>query len=137
MRKAGRVLAPLLAAILVPLATANYILVADPTATCDFIKTASECELAAQNLGLSDTTAYLNNGGQSTDPPYCYEEGGSLKFDGAGTNSGQCGYVTSNPQHFDRCLCKNSPRCTRMPEEKYFSDSGAKHPYYPVICGSR
>ena len=133
MREKGRVLSSLFAAILAPLATANYILVDDPTTTCDFIKTASECELAAQSLNLSDTTARLV-GGYSTDPPYCYEEDGNLQFDGAGSNTGQCGYVTSNPQYFDRCLCKNGPRCKRMPEEKFVHDKGT---YYPVVCGSR
>ena len=138
MGEKARVLAPLFAAILVPIATASYILVDDPTVTCDFIQTASECELAAQSLSLSDTTVYLSNGGYSTDPPYCYEEGGSLNFDEAATNSGQCGYVTSNPQHFDRCLCHDGggPRCTKMPEEEYFHN-GAKKPYNPVKCGSR
>ena len=63
-----------------------------------------ECETAAQELGLSDTTV-VDDGqnGVSYDPPYCYFEGGSLKFNFLGTNTGSC--TTS-----DNCLCVNTKR---------------------------
>lgn len=62
----------------------------------------SECDIAAQALGLSDTSASQDgqSGGVSYDPPFCYFEQGSLKFNIYGANSGSC---TNN----DQCLCTN------------------------------
>ena len=67
--------------------------------TCDPILTASECEDAAVELGMIDTTA--ENDYQDFydyDPPYCYYEGGRLKFNLNMTNTGEC-YSS------DICLC--------------------------------
>ena len=55
------------------------------------ITTLADCSAAAAALGLSDTTA--EDDGQnyaSGDPPWCYFEDGSLKFNSAGTNTGGC-----------------------------------------------
>ena len=47
MREKGRVIA-LLLTIHVPIAIADYSLVDDPSVTCNFIGSSSECEVAAQ-----------------------------------------------------------------------------------------
>ena len=67
---------------------------------CNNIKSPVECGTVAQGLGLSDTTVEDDGqDGVSYDPPYCYFEGGSLKFNSLGTNTGSC--TTS-----DKCLCE-------------------------------
>ena len=67
--------------------------------TCDRIRTTSECEAAALQTGLTDITVENDNqNGVTYDPPYCYFEGGSLKFNINGTNTGSC-----TPT--DKCLC--------------------------------
>ena len=62
------------------------------------------CEEAAISLGLFDTTV-LDDGqsaGVTYDPPYCYYEGSSLKFNNGmlfgAPNQGSC-------STYDRCLC--------------------------------
>ena len=65
--------------------------------------TLAECEAAAQYLGLNDTSATEVNG-PSGDAPYCYFEDGQLKFNGDGTNTGDCG--GGNGISYDKCLCK-------------------------------
>ena len=82
------------------------------TFNCDFITTTSECEAAAQSLGLSDTSAIPSpviSSDSVGDPPYCYIENESLKFNGDGTNKGECGdaYLGMHMYH-DKCLCKSS-----------------------------
>ena len=42
------------------------------------------------------------------DPPFCYFERGSLKFNSLGTNTGTC---TSN----DKCLCRHNDFCNKNP----------------------
>ena len=83
--------------------TSDYKLV-NTANTCDFITTNSECEAAAQHLGLSDTSAEdgKNEPRPYNDPPYCYFEGGSLKFNSDATNTGAC-------SGYDKCLCKSPP----------------------------
>merc|ERR1719506_1889861 len=63
------------------------------------IKTLADCSAAGAALGLSDAPA-VDDGqdGKSYDPPYCYFEGGSLKFNSAGTNTGDC-------TDKDACVC--------------------------------
>merc|ERR1719506_2367891 len=63
------------------------------------IKTLADCSAAGAALGLSDTPA-VDDGqdGKSYDPPYCYFENGSLKFNSAGTNTGDC-------TDKDTCVC--------------------------------
>ena len=69
-----------------------YILVEKNEVFCNNIKTFSECEAAAKQLGLSDTTATDDGqNGFDRDPPYCYFESDSLKFNYGGTNTGLCG----------------------------------------------
>ena len=60
----------------------------------------SECETAARDLGLSDTTVIKDehSSGVGYDPPYCYYEGGSLKYN-PGVNTGGC-------SSGDKCICK-------------------------------
>ena len=56
--------------------------------TCARITTMAECAIAATKLGMSDRT--VSDDGQSgtrtVDPPFCYVESGSLKFN-KGSNS--------------------------------------------------
>ena len=98
-----------------------YIIVEVPN-SCNFIKTLAECEAAAQYLGLNDTSAKEVNGHDATDPPYCYFEGGQLKFNSNGTNTGDCGNsnITVNPTKYDKCLCKIGKifRCSSILSEK-------------------
>ena len=55
------------------------------------IRTLADCSAAAAALGLSDTTAVDDSqDGVAHDPPFCYFEYGSLKFNSAGTNTGGC-----------------------------------------------
>lgn len=67
--------------------------------TCERVKTSLECEMAAIQLRLSDTSV-TDDGqrGVSDDPPYCYYEGESLKFNSNGQNQGSC-------SSYDKCLC--------------------------------
>ena len=71
--------------------------------TCEHVTSATECEFAAQKLGLSDGT--MEDDGRNGDtryPPFCYNErGNSLKFNRWGTNTGMCAL---NKQ----CLCRQS-----------------------------
>jgi len=69
------------------------------------ITSIDECSSAAEQLGLSDTTA--SDDGQSRaswDPPYCYFENSNLKFNSDGRNRGPC-------TRTDKCLCQvaNTP----------------------------
>ena len=89
----------------------GYILVErENTITCDYITTSSECEAAAQELGLSDISATpspISSLDPTHDPPYCYIEDGSLKFNGDGTNTGVCGFDAGyGAVYLDKCLCK-------------------------------
>ena len=89
----------------------GYILVdKENTITCNYITTSSECEAAARELGLSDTSATpspITSLDNWADPPYCYIEGGSLKFNGDGTNTGACGFDGGwGAVYLDKCLCK-------------------------------
>ena len=79
----------------------EYIIV-DSGIVCHYVKSASECESAAHALGLSDVTV-IDDGqdGVTYDPPFCYFEGGSLKFNSLATNKGSC--TTS-----DQCICSTS-----------------------------
>ena len=87
----------------------GYTIIEDSTINCDFVRSASECESAAQELGLSDVTV-VDDGqnGATYAPPFCYFEGGSLKFNSLGTNTGPC--TTS-----DKCLCKENNFCAKIP----------------------
>ena len=68
------------------------------TSTCLRITSLSECSVAAAAVGLSDTSAVDDDqNAVSYDPPYCYFEGGSLKFNN-GTNTGPC-------KSSDTCVC--------------------------------
>ena len=82
--------------------------------TCDFITTSSECEAAAEYLGLSDISAYASYNQGSLDPPYCYFEGGNLQFNSDETNTGECG--GGSGEFHDKCLCKSSGQQRNVPE---------------------
>ena len=86
----------------------GFIIVDDPTNPCDPILSASECEFAAQYLNLPDTTVSNDSPNlyPTFDPPACYFEGGSLKFND-GSNTGSCGVDYNNPALFDQCICRN------------------------------
>ena len=79
----------------------SYVLVRSGS-TCTRITSLSECSTAARALGLLDTTASYDEhtgSGVSYDPPYCYFEGGTLKYNSNGRNTGGC--TTS-----DSCVCR-------------------------------
>ena len=88
-----------------------YTLVERNEVPCNNIKTFSECEAAAKQLGLSDMTATDDGqNGFDRDPPYCYFESDTLKFNYGGTNTGLCG------SNNDKCLCyTQSPPSTTLP----------------------
>merc|ERR1719265_2072642 len=69
-----------------------------------------ECSAAAQSLDLSDTTATDDGqSGKSYDPPGCYFESSSLKFNADQSNTGDC-------KSADQCICKSSgPSTTSSP----------------------
>ena len=77
--------------------------------TCDFIKTHAECEAAARRIGLSDTSAEDGKNAPKpyNDPPYCYFEDGTLKFNSDATNTGACGGGSGSG--YDECVCKSPP----------------------------
>ena len=87
----------------------GYIIIEDNAILCDFVRSSSECESAAEELGLSDITV-VNDGqnGVTYDPPFCYFEGGSLKFNDFGTNTGACDAM-------DLCLCRQNDFCAKTP----------------------
>ena len=64
------------------------------------ITSSSGCANAAQALALADTTV-TDDGqyGVSHDPPFCYYEGSSLKYNKYGQNTGPCSAS-------DKCLCQ-------------------------------
>lgn len=69
---------------------------------CRWIRSISECNIAAETIGLLDTTAIDDrNDGANNDPKGCYWESGQLKYNSAGTNTGRCSVN-------DRCLCRIS-----------------------------
>ena len=73
------------------------------TGSCAWnITSPAECSEQAQLMGFHDVTA--TDDGQTSvsfDPPWCYYEDGSLKFN-AGSNTGICTLG-------DICLCKGTP----------------------------
>ena len=74
--------------------------------SCTPITSSAACASAAQALGLSDTTVSEDGqSGVSFDPPYCYYESNSLKYNNNGTNTGAC---SSN----DKCLCLRHQACS-------------------------
>ena len=83
---------------LVPFSIPAYKVVTSSSVTCNRITSMSECETAAIALGLSDTTVIDDGENWTADPPYCYYEVGSLKYN-PGLNTGICD--TS-----DQCICK-------------------------------
>ena len=76
-----------------------YKAVITETEECASVHSLEECEKAAHAMRLGDTTATIDTQAAASDPPYCYFEGGSLKFNAAASNTGTC---TS----FDMCLCR-------------------------------
>ena len=82
---------------------------------CDTpLTTMADCATAAQAIDVRDasgqpawTPSDDNQVSVSFDPPYCYFEGGQLKFNSGGTNSGPC-------SSSDQCLC-NGEQAPAMP----------------------
>ena len=91
----------------------EYVIIADSAISCDFVRSATECEFAANKLGLADVIVeddVRNDSPYWVDlnpPPFCYFEGGRLKFN-IGTNSGPC---TTSKQ----CLCRQNDFCAKIP----------------------
>ena len=89
--------------------TEYIVLIEDSAMYCDFVRSAAECKSAAIELGMADVT--VEDDGQigvTYDPPFCYFEGGSLKFNNLGTNKGNC--TTT-----DQCLCIVNSFCAKIP----------------------
>merc|ERR1711907_385576 len=82
---------------------------------CMRIKSELECKAAAEQLNLADITVQDDRQshphGKPYDPPYCYLEAGSLKFNPDGANSGPC-------HSWDKCICGGGV-------EKYCSENSA------------
>ena len=90
----------------------EYLIVKDSAISCDFVKSATECESAANKLGLADIT--VEDDGQDDyyyydNPPFCYYYyvGGILKYNNLGINTGPC---TSTYQ----CLCRKNDFCAKF-----------------------
>ena len=84
-------------------------MVTDGTITCDFVRSSSECQSAAHKLGLTGVMVDDDRQmGAKYDPPFCYFEGGSLKFNKLGTNTGPCSTE-------DTCLCRQNEFCAKFP----------------------
>ena len=67
---------------------------------CQRIETKAECEQAARQLGLSDTTAREYNVVNDWDPPFCYYVNGAiLYFNSKGDSTGTC-------RNSHNCICK-------------------------------
>jgi len=76
--------------------------------SCDYpITSSSECERAAQSLGLADTSAADDGRGRgwTANPPYCYYAFTQLLFNSDGQNTGSCSST-------DHCLCHVEARTT-------------------------
>ena len=73
----------------------GYTIVEKWSGSCAWITSYAECEAAAQHLGLSDMIAGPSPVTEEDvwgDPPFCYVEDGSLKFNSDGSNFGNCGW---------------------------------------------
>ena len=81
-----------------------YRLVTDGDTSCTPITTQEECQAAARALNLAGTTASVQTGTGSYDPPYCFYSGSHLWFNPGGTLTGSC-------SSSDQCLCV-SPSAT-------------------------
>ena len=86
----------------------DYLLVENGDISCDYIRSVSECETAARQLGLSDITAY---GIDSTfGPPYCWQHwSGHLYFN---TRSSSMTACDANNR---KCLCRQNDLCAKYP----------------------
>ena len=77
-----------------------------------YITTSADCATAARALGVKDTTVEDDRQSKrSYDPPGCYYEGGRLKMNRDGSNTGSC-------SRSDQCLCKcaqGSKGCVHAP----------------------
>ena len=62
------------------------------------IRSASECTAAGRYFGLTQSASPDNQYKAYNDPPFCYYEGGTLKFNKYGSNTGYC-------RSDDICLC--------------------------------
>ena len=87
----------------------EYVIIEDSSIPCDFVRSATECESAAKELGLEDVIVEDDRqNGATHDPPFCYFERGRLKFNKLGTNTGPC-------TRYDHCLCKPNDFCATTP----------------------
>ena len=94
----------------------DYIILDDSAMTCDFVRSFSECEFAARELGLTDLTVIDDEQiGASNDPPFCYIEGKRLKFNNFGTNTGSCGDTSYGFEDTDQCICRQNQLCAKNP----------------------
>jgi hypothetical protein len=80
----------------------GYHMLASGNCEGESIQTRADCNAAARFLGLADTSSIADGQtGVTFDPPWCYYESNSLKFN-PGLNTGPC-------TAFDRCLCHGIP----------------------------
>ena len=87
----------------------EYQIIEDHTISCDFVKSVSECESAAYELGLSDLSATVmpsSPGWKTSSPPFCHIHDNMLYF--APANTGPCDVGK-------KCICKQNDFCTKLP----------------------
>ena len=84
----------------------EYKIISDSAITCDFIRSASECESAANELGLSDLSATKPTSVGTYRPPFCHIVNERLYFSHANT-----GHCSAN----SKCICKQNDFCAKSP----------------------
>ena len=81
-------------------------IIEDSAMSCDFIRSASECETAAHKLGLGNLTATHLTTAYNQFPPFCFIYGTTLYFSSA--NTGPC-------TEGAKCLCQQNDFCAKFP----------------------
>ena len=89
---------------LITLFITEYKIIGESVTSCDFIRSASECESAANKLGLSDLSAGIVTSVNANYPPFCYIVNDRLYFSTA--NTGQC---AANA----KCICLQNANTRR------------------------
>ena len=119
--------------------------------SCDFVRSAAECEYAALQLGLTysrwkSDDGIVDNLSSRYNPPFCYHEEGyrtnpyepyeHLIFNQFGTNTGLISsYVDSGN---DNCLCRQNDFCSKTPCGEGQGDcDGDAECEGSLVCGHR
>ena len=81
-------------------------MIEDSAISCDYVRSASECESAAHEMGLSDLSATHIATAYDEYPPFCVIYSDQLYFMPA--NTGPCTAT-------DQCLCRQNDFCAKIP----------------------